>query len=1073
MERRLKNRLLAKSSLSSLTQSQLDTLTKAQHQDGWTSNVIRTEFLQSHNTLNGSFNERMEKVATAFRVWARDARDILGSDEYDYYYWWSCTILGVYESNLVFYVYCDGAPIYHRVDYTVDASGNVQIGGTIEPVDVTMVVKELGVAQDDATQSVEPTDLILATETDDVALQSVAWQYASRWPEAARKEANKEDFGNPDTLEFPIKTQGDLNDAIRLVVKATDPTATTKRLQAIATRKGLSIPATKETNMKTQGDSQVIKDEALSTSKTIEHSDDSPVVPTPKEDANTPGSTVGITPADIASAPVEHSDDSPAGKSDENSPTGDVKNELNDKAAGYKGSDPAHGYGDIDKPFNQATGQGNPKFLIQSKNNDHSGKSLSYVEQTKKTNEGKTLNLQGIATRADIVNAEGYVYPLAVWEQNVKSLNEMCQGGKCIGKLEHPDKELGLQDVALKFNSFSLKGSDVYFDADVVQTAIGKDLAAIIDSGIQVDMSTRGYGTAKDQNWHGQSVKMIQDDFVCVGVDAVWYGASTGSGVTDVQYQSANPNATDNEMETLTQSQKDARDLRSKVEFTQYKSDLLQTCGLSEVGKTAFSKALDNATDLDSAVTIKNTMLPILQSTFAANTGEAEQLTQSATWTPKFLVQSTKEESAPKSIDEMFNRMVSDLPDHYEGVTQTQSAPENHFRSPRSAVKHQLVEMTKLRCQGFNGLAAAKALVYMEQGNYNRAEDTLLTQALAPGATTTGGDADPGGAPLSAPLIFPLVRRVFPMYIMNELAAIQPMDRPEGKIFYLDQYRTNSSSGANVARIDLNTSSSPFNSSYANNSTEGSAAQLIRLQLASITVSANTKKLGANWSIEEMQDLRAYHGLDAGQELLQGVARELAIEWNSTVLNDMAAQATAASLTFGTTIPDTGFQQQSDWDQYIWVYLQKLDNAIFAKRNGPMTHVVCGIDAAMAMAKSMRGTFEIGGDNGGDMGEMYPGTTFFGTVRTPNGSKYRIFKTNFWGSGTQFGNTILGLRRGQEWSDTPYVWAPYTDYVTPMLTDPGDFSQKQGIVSRAANQVVVSDAMGLINVVPGQKGAVL
>lgn len=264
--------------------------------------------------------------------------------------------------------------------------------------------------------------------------------------------------------------------------------------------------------------------------------------------------------------------------------------------------------------------------------------------------------------------------------------------------------------------------------------------------------------------------------------------------------------------------------------------------------------------------------------------------------------------------------------------------------------------------------------------------------------------------------------------------------------------------------MDLNTSSNPFSSSYADNSTEGAAASLIRLRLASITVTANTKKLGASWSLEEMQDLRAYHGLDAAQELMSGVAREMALEWNLKVLNDMLAQASAASLTFGTTAPASGFPNQIDWDAYIWNYIQKLDNAIFSKRNGPMTHIVCGVDAALALAKSGRMTFGIGGDNGGDMEEQYPGAVYFGVVNAPNGSRYKVLKTNFWGAGTANGSKILGLRRGGEWSDTAYIWAPYADFVTPILTDPGDYSQKQGILSRAANQVVVSDAMGTITV---------
>jgi hypothetical protein len=367
----------------------------------------------------------------------------------------------------------------------------------------------------------------------------------------------------------------------------------------------------------------------------------------------------------------------------------------------------------------------------------------------------------------------------------------------------------------------------------------------------------------------------------------------------------------------------------------------------------------------------------------------------------------------------------------------------------------------------FDGGCAARTLLALEQGKVELAQDILTQSIDATTGTLANAGADPGGAPLSNYLIFPLIRRVYPQYIMNEICSIQPMDRPEGKIFYLDHIRASDSPA--TLRVDLNTSANPFNSSYSDNATEGAAANMIKLKLSSVTVDAHTKKLGADWSIEEMQDLRAYHGLDAAQELLGGIAREMALEWNQEVLDDMLSKATASARTFGGTMPTSFSTTQKDWDEYLWVYIQALDNDIFAKRNGPMTHIVVGIDAALAMAKSMRGTFTIGGPDGNASElEMYPGTTFFGTLNTPNGSRYRVFKTNFWGAGTTNGSKILGIRRGTEWSDTPYIWAPYTDYVTPMLTDPADFSQKQGIVSRAAKKVVVADAMGYITVSSGQ-----
>lgn len=712
---------------------------------------------------------------------------------------------------------------------------------------------------------------------------------------------------------------------------------------------------------------------------------------------------------------------------------------------------------------------------LQQSSLDKAGDSLSYITQAKKSEDGKTLHLEGIATRANIINSEGVVYPKKVWEQNLVPLNVAAKGGKLVGKLEHPKsgESQGLRNSAIKFDKLWMEDSDVHFQARVIATQDGQELAALIDSGIQVDLSSRGYGSAKSGTFRGQSVKLIQDDFVCVGFDAVLHGASTGSGVTSAEYQSAggegNQMKEETQVQTLTPVEAEVQRAQTMSAFNGMKTEILQTEGLSEIGRQTLDNAITELTqgDLTGLAGIKLNLLPNIKAfmpTVQAEQTQSTTMIGGVTQAPTFFIKRSEADKAPKNIPELIDQLCADLPDTYpQGQGIDASPHQSHFNSPREACKRLMYNICNERQGSFNGLQAARGLLALEQGRLEQAEDILL-QALPTGGTVASANVAGDGAPLSAPLIFPLIRRVFPHYIMNEICSIQPMDRPQGKIFFLDQYRTSDPSPGTDKRIDLNTSSSPFNSSYADNATEGAAAEIVRLRLTSITIDAYTKKLGAAWSIEEMQDLRAYHGLDAAQELLGGVAREMALEWNKTVLDDMVTQGTAGALTFGTGIPGSGFTQQADWDSYLWNYVQKLDNLIFSKRNGPMTHLIVGMDAALALAKSARAVFSIGDDSTGDMGEAYPGTTFYGRITTPNGSRLKVFKTNFWGIGTTNGSIMMGLRRGPDWSDTPYIWAPYTDYVTPMLTDPSDFTQKQGIMSRAAKKVVVSDAIGTITI---------
>ncbi len=838
--------------------------------------------------------------------------------------------------------------------------------------------------------------------------------------------------------------------------------------QAVSER-GASMSTVKDKALQS-GDTVTNTDTTISAdaagAKGVEHSNDNPKIEEPTTAAEVKGTKVP-DPNDAASSAtgVEHAgDEGVSGAGGDNSTAGAVKTELGKVAEGTK----------------EQSELGKGMVAVQSLSVDSHGDSIAYMKvlQSADATTGKKMIVQGIVTRGDILNGAGQVYPSSVWQSNMDRMNKEAAAGKFIGKLEHPSKDQGLVDAAIKYNKFWLQGADVWAEAEIIPTEPhGKNLQTLIESGVQVDFSSRGYGTFALQDWRGQERPVMQEDFVCIAFDAVWKGASTGSGVSTVTYQSESQAQSSSEENKETMStdtkvqtaQEWAAGLRSSAEITQTKAVLLQGSGLSELGQKAYQTALDKCQSLEDVKRVHDEMLPILQSTFPKE-GATEQV-QSETYSPVFYVKADASETAPKNVGDVFQRLVRDLPDTYPGMsTQSLSGKvPNHFTSPKKACYQLLCNIARSSQGNFNGESAARGLLALEQGAPARAGD-ILTQSLAAGATTAAGGADGGGAPLSNYMIFPLIRRVFPMYIMNIIASIQPMDRPEGKIFYLDHYRVNADT--TEKRIDLNTSSNPFNSSFAENATEGAAAMLVRLRLASQTVSAITKKLGAAWSIEEMQDLRAYHGLDAATELMGGVAREMALEWNKEVLDDMLAQATGASLSFGTTMPASGFLQQKDWDEYIWVYLQLLDNMIFSKRNGPMTDIICGMDAALALSKSMRGTFTIGGENGGQMDEVYPGTTFYNNVTAPNGSRYRIWKTNFWGMGTTNGSTIMGFRKGTEWSDTPYIWSPYVDYVTPMLTDPADFSQKQGIVSRAAKKVVVSDAIGTLTVSSGQ-GVVL
>jgi len=198
---------------------------------------------------------------------------------------------------------------------------------------------------------------------------------------------------------------------------------------------------------------------------------------------------------------------------------------------------------------------------------------------------------------------------------------------------------------------------------------------------------------------------------------------------------------------------------------------------------------------------------------------------------------------------------------------------------------------------------------------------------------------------------FPLVRRVFPNLVFNYIGATQPMDAPVSQIFYLgnsrwsnDQQQVvyskfnltyNAASGANqtsaIGTTNVtgswnstrfaasNTSNGGFDlsnvlaSSYGTPSTtyggkiasfpdaqttlgwvvsagerlDGTGIPEIQFHIEQQAVVARTRKMRALWTIEASQDLKAYHNLDLERELTELLSKELSLEIDRELIEDI------------------------------------------------------------------------------------------------------------------------------------------------------------------------------------------
>ena len=175
-----------------------------------------------------------------------------------------------------------------------------------------------------------------------------------------------------------------------------------------------------------------------------------------------------------------------------------------------------------------------------------------------------------------------------------------------------------------------------------------------------------------------------------------------------------------------------------------------------------------------------------------------------------------------------------------------------------------------------------------------------LAESATAGATSAGNVATLNR------VILPVIRRVMPTVIANELVGVQPMTGPVGQIHtlrvrYSDNY-TGSAGGSAAAGEEA---LSPFKiaEGYSGNTNgkadataakEGIAGNKMSIQILKQTVEAKTRKLSARWTFEAAQDAQAQQGIDVEAEIMAALAQEITAEIDQEVLRSLSSLAATA-----------------------------------------------------------------------------------------------------------------------------------------------------------------------------------
>jgi Major capsid protein Gp23 len=189
-----------------------------------------------------------------------------------------------------------------------------------------------------------------------------------------------------------------------------------------------------------------------------------------------------------------------------------------------------------------------------------------------------------------------------------------------------------------------------------------------------------------------------------------------------------------------------------------------------------------------------------------------------------------------------------------------------------------------------------------------RRELQRLNEAATAGATSVGNVATLNK------VILPVIRRVMPTVIANEIIGVQPMTGPVAQIHTLRVRYADTIPAAGGGVSAGSEALSPFNIAafYSGNAVvppgfagaaptpmlEGLGGNRLSIQILKEVVEAKTRKLAARWTFEAAQDAQAQQGLDIEAEIMAALAQEIVAEIDQEILQFLVALPGAPTLTF-------------------------------------------------------------------------------------------------------------------------------------------------------------------------------
>jgi len=392
-------------------------------------------------------------------------------------------------------------------------------------------------------------------------------------------------------------------------------------------------------------------------------------------------------------------------------------------------------------------------------------------------------------------------------------------------------------------------------------------------------------------------------------------------------------------------------------------------------------------------------------------------------------------------------------------------------------MKHLLNESVWTRtkealCEGLDGNRAKVMDVVLENTRKHLVGRAgILTEAATSGATSAGNIATLNK------VILPVIRRVMPSVIANEIIGVQPMTGPVAQIHTLRVRYSDTVPAAGGGVTAGQEALSPFNIAryYSGNEVvanpraaatamlEGRPGNRMSIQVLKETVEAKTRKLAARWTFEAAQDAQSQQGIDIEAEIMAALAQEIVAEIDQEILMSLRALP-AVGATFDQANVSGTATFVGDEHAALAILINQQANLIAARtRRGAGNWVVVSPTAltilqsatTSAFARSTEGVFE-----------APTNTKFVGVLN----SNMRVYVDQYDNDATP---VLVGYKGSGE-IDAAAYYCPYVPLTSSgVIVDPQTFEPVVSFMTRygyieltntASSLGNSADYLGLINI---------